>query len=117
MISMIRVAVLVFIFQFSLGLAETKGQEIIDGNLNSWFFQFSRLEISEKWTFTNEVHYRTGQFLSDPGQLLIRPSVDYHLNKEVEFSIGYTFINAEPYEPYSLPAPAVENNLWWQAWI
>jgi len=110
--------VLGFLSLINLGfLSNIQAQEITDGNLNSWFLQFSRLEINEKWSVTNEVHYRTGEFLSNPGQLLIRPSIDYHLNKEVEFSIGYTFVHADPFEPYSLPIPADEHNIWWQAWI
>lgn len=55
--------------------------------------------------------------MSNPGQVLIRPSVDFHLNKEVEFAFGYTYVHADPFEPYSLPIPAEEHNIWWQVWI
>jgi len=112
-----KLIALILFFQVSAGFNGIHAQEITDGSLNTWFLQFSRLNLNEKWSFTNELHYRTGEFLSNPGLILIRPSVDYHLNKEVEFSLGYTLVYAEPFEPYSLQAPAFENNLWWQAWI
>lgn len=92
-------------------------QEIENGNLNTWFLLFSRADINDSFSFTNELHFRTGSFLTDPGQILIRPSIDFHLNKDVEFSLGYTFIHTEPYSPYNQPKATNENNIWWQAWI
>lgn len=110
---------LLFFLNFGIQIfnSQLSAQEITKGNLNSWFLQYSRFKLGEHWMISNEIHYRTGQFLSDPGLLLIRPSIDFHLNSEVEFSVGYTFVHAEPFEPYSLQAPANENNVWWQAWI
>jgi len=101
-----------FFFSFA-----AQSQEVTKGDLNSWLLQYTRLVLNSKWTVTNEIHYRTGEFLSNPGLLLIRPSVDYHVNKEVEFSVGYTYVHADPFEPYSLPIPADEHNIWWQAWV
>jgi hypothetical protein len=101
---------------FLLG-SGAKSQEVAKGELNSWFLQYSRLHLDSKWSVTNEIHYRTGEFLSNPGLILIRPSLDYHLNKEVEFAFGYTYVHADPFEPYSLPIPADEHNIWWQTWI
>ena len=88
-----------------------------EGNLNSWFLLMNRISFCKKLSFTNEFHERTGKFLDDQAQLLIRPSLDYHLNENVEFSIGYTFIRSWPYDPYSLPIPKNENNIWEQVLI
>lgn len=89
-------------------------QEVIHGKTNSWFSLLNRVELNDKWSFSNELHERTGEILQDQGQFLIRPSIDYHLNNQVEFSLGYTYIHVNPYEPYNLPMPRNENNIWEQ---
>lgn len=91
-----------------------KAQEVVKGQTNSWFSLLNRFELNDKWSISNELHERTGAFLHNQGQFLIRPSVDYHLNKQVEFSLGYTYIHVNPYDPYSLPIGRNENNMWEQ---
>ncbi len=90
------------------------GQEIIEGNTNTWFLSLTRLDYSNTWSSTLELHERTGNFLSDQGQVLIRPSIDYTLNENVEFSIGYTFVHVDPYAPYSRSISTDEHNIWQQ---
>ena len=89
-----------------------KAQEVEKGKTNSWFSLLNRVELSEKWSISNELHERTGAFLRDQGQFLIRPSLDYHLNRQVEFSLGYTYIHYNPYKSYNLPIERNENNIW-----
>ncbi len=89
-------------------------QEVTDGNLNSWFLLLNRFNLSDKLSITNELHERTGSFLKDQGQLLIRPSLDYHFNPNLEVSFGYSFIRVNPYEPYALPIARNEHNIWEQ---
>jgi hypothetical protein len=105
----------IIVFIFLLGfLNPLCSQEFHHGNLNFWFLNINRIQISEKWSFTNEIHERTGNKFSQQGQFLLRPSIDFHLNKSIEISLGYSFIHVWPYAPYSLPIEKTENNLWEQ---
>lgn len=108
-------AILFFMILFSCIMPNNlKAQEVVKGQTNSWFSLLNRLELNDKWSVSNELHERTGAFLHNQGQFLVRPSIDYHLNKQVEFSLGYTYIHSNPYNPYSLPIERNENNIWEQ---
>lgn len=87
------------------------------GNVNSWFLLLNRFYLSEKLTITNELHERTGNFLRDQGTFIFRPSLDYALNDDIEFSVGYSFVRSWPYAPYTQPIPRNEHNIWEQAFI
>lgn len=100
---------------FGTTSAQTPGPETIKGNFSSWFLLLNRFQLTKKWSITNELHERTGSFLSDQGQFLWRPSVDYSLNKNVEFSVGYSLIHVNPYAPYNQPLAYTEHNIWEQA--
>ena len=82
---------------------------------NSWFTLLNRLNINKDWSVSNEIHERTGAFLTDQGTFLWRPSVDYHLNENVEFSVGYSYLSNKPNDPNPNPKiGVVENNIWEQ---
>lgn len=89
-------------------------QNIKYGNLNTWFTLLNRVQIGEKWSFSNEIHERMGNLFSEQGYFLERPSIDYHINKNTEFSLGYTYIHSWPFDPYYLPIQKSENNIWEQ---
>lgn len=89
-------------------------QTTLHGELSTWFTVLNRFQFAKQWSFSNELHDRHGKFLNVQGILLERPSIDYLLNKNVEFSIGYSYINSRSYAPYFLALPKIENNLWEQ---
>jgi hypothetical protein len=91
-----------------------QAQEVSHGQVNTWFLLINKVKLNNHFTITNELHERTGAFLHQQGQLLIRPSVDYQLNNNVEFSLGYTFLRVWPYEPYTLSVVKDEHNIWEQ---
>lgn len=99
---------------FFAATAWINAQTVYKGPVNTWFMVLGRVKMSNDWSITTELHERTGAFLDVQGQFLFRPSVDYHLNKQVELSLGYSYIRVSPYDPYSLPIPRNENNLWEQ---
>jgi hypothetical protein len=105
-------AVLIFL----LGSINVSAQETIHhDDTNTWFTILNRLNLNSKWSVSNEIHERTGAFLREQGTFLLRPSIDYHLNKNVEFSIGYSYINNKPNDPNPNPKIGViENNMWEQ---
>jgi hypothetical protein len=88
-----------------------------EGNLNTWSLLLNRFYLSDKFTFTNEIHERSGAFLKDQGTFIVRPSIDYALNKDIELSIGYSFVHSTPYEPYTQAISRNEHNIWEQAML
>jgi hypothetical protein len=81
---------------------------------NSWFMFMSQITTQKKWASTIELHERTGKFLNDHGQILIRPSLDYIFNSNISASLGYTFIHNDPYTYSNFSVPINENNCWEQ---
>ena len=81
---------------------------------NTWFTMLNTVKFTPKWSFSLETHERLGAFFKDQGQFLLRPSVDFAVNPNVVFSVGYTYINVQPYPPSTLPIRKVEKNLWEQ---
>lgn len=95
----------------------SQAQTVTQGNLNTWFLVLNRFYLSDKFTITNEIHERTGNILSEQGTLILRPSIDYALNENVELSVGYSFVRSWPYAPYTQPIPRNEHNIWEQAFL
>ena len=90
-------------------------ENIVKDNTNTWFTILNRLTINSKWSVSNELHERQGAFYSEHATFLWRPSIDYHLNADVEISFGYSYINNEPNKPNINPKiNAIENNIWEQ---
>ena len=90
-------------------------ERIHHDDTNTWFTLLNRLTFNSKWSVSNEIHERTGAFLSEQGTFLWRPSLDYHLNDNIEFSVGYSYINNKPNDPNPNPKiGVVENNMWEQ---
>jgi hypothetical protein len=102
---------------FLLFTSLSKGQEnVLYDQTNTWFTLLNRLNVNEKWSVSNEIHERLGAFLKEQETFIFRPSVDYHFNKNVEVSFGYSYINNQPNDPYPTPKSGVhENNIWTQA--
>lgn len=89
-------------------------QSVAQGNTNTWFLLMTRFNLSEKVGITNEIHERTGDFLNDQATFILRPSVDYVLNNNIELSAGYSFVRSAPHMPYSQPISRNEHNVWEQ---
>ncbi len=104
-----------FVAMFLAYGMKSYAQEIVNGNTNTWFLVLAKTKFAEKWSNTTEVHERTGDFLKDQATFIFRPSIDYHLNKDVEFSVGYSLLLNEPYEPYDQLYASTEHNIWEQA--
>lgn len=105
------------LYIISTGAVKAQTPEYIHGNFSSWFLMINRFQLTPRWSITNELHERTGSFLHDQGQFLWRPSVDYSLNKNVEFSVGYSLIHVDPYEPFNQKMTTTEHNIWEQVML
>lgn len=96
-------------------ISPTLAQTVARGNTNTWFLLMNRFYLSDKFTISNELHERTGDIFSDQATFIERPSIDYALNDNTEFSVGYSYVRSSPYEPYWQPIATNEHNIWEQA--
>ncbi len=90
-------------------------QNKLEGANHSWGLLITRAKISEKWYVTNELHQRNPWFFKEKGQFLLRPSIDYKVADQLEFSLGYSYIRTNPEQPYLLKVLSSEHNVWQQA--
>lgn len=117
-ISYCRLIIAITACTLLLGTGAAQAQsEVQHGNFSSWFLLLNRFQITKKISVTNELHERTGSFLSDQGQFLWRPSIDYSLNKNIEFSVGYSLIHVDPYAPFNQKMTTTEHNVWEQVFM
>lgn len=100
-----------------LSFQAAHAQTVTRGHVNTWFLLNNRFFLSEKFTVSNELHERTGDVFKDQGTFIFRPSIDYHLNDNVELSVGYSFVRSWPYAPYTQPIARNEHNIWEQAML
>ena len=81
---------------------------------DAWFSLSSIYSFNEKWSLANEAHWRSTHFLGNKEQFLLRPSVSYQANKNKRFTLGYTFIQSNPYGEGALAISVPEHNIWEQ---
>ena len=101
--------ILILFFLTSVSFAQT-----VDAPTNLWFTMLNEIKLKNAWSITMETHERFANPEFEQGQFLLRPSIDYRFNDGLTASFGYSFINVQPYAPYSLPITRNENNLWEQ---
>lgn len=93
---------------------ESKSQDITQAPTSTWFTALNQIKLKNNWSVSFETHERFADALKTQGFFLFRPSIDYKLTPDAILSVGYTFINAQPFEPYSAPIARNENNIWEQ---
>ncbi|MEQ9403618.1 MAG: DUF2490 domain-containing protein [Cyclobacteriaceae bacterium] len=91
------------------GQVRTKSQ-----NNDLWFLQLSKIQLTNRWGFENELHLRLTNWTETRQQILLRPSIWYKLNENVKFQLGYTHIETYPYGDQPIAIRTPENNIWGQ---
>ncbi len=89
-------------------------QRITDPNANLWISHWGDQRFSDHWSFHTEAHIRRANMGADQQQLLIRPAVNYHLNDQVMFTLGYSYYFNYPYGAYPIAFPNWEHHLFQQ---
>jgi len=90
-----------------------------DNNANAWFMYFGDHPFSKtsKWGLHLEGQWRRADVGLKWQQLLLRPAVNYQLNKKVALTGGYGFIQSHGYGDFPAPATAPEHRFFEQASI
>lgn len=89
-------------------------QRVTDPNANLWISHWGDHRISQHWSFHTEAHIRRADMGANWQQLLIRPAVNYHLNDQVMFTLGYSYYYNYPYGAYPINYGNWEHHLFQQ---
>jgi len=99
---------------FMAASAHAQTQRITDPNNNLWISHWGDHHVSEHWSFHTEAHWRRADMGENWQQLLVRPAVNYHLNDQVMFTLGYSYYQNYPYGEHPIKFPNWEHHLYQQ---
>ena len=99
--------------------AAVRAQErTVDNNFHGWLNYYGDHPIgNSKWGVHLEGQWRRHDGFAKWQQLLLRPGVNYEVNRILMLTGGYAFIRAYPYGDHPAPARTDEHRLWEQAWL
>ena len=70
---------------------------ITDRNSIGWFNYFGTIKLKTKWSLHTEYQWRRAQIIKDWQQSLLRIGVNYQLNNDVQFRLGYAWAETFAY--------------------
>ncbi|MBC7925616.1 MAG: DUF2490 domain-containing protein, partial [Bryobacteraceae bacterium] len=91
--------------------------QVVDHNWNGWGMYFGDHPIGKsRWGVHLEGQWRRSDGFNRWQQLLLRPGVNFEVNKFLLLTGGYAFINSYPYGEFPAVAKATpEHRIWEQA--
>tara|TARA_B110000285_G_C15135395_1_gene626494 strand:- start:3203 stop:3955 length:753 start_codon:yes stop_codon:yes gene_type:complete len=97
-----------------LSLSSIGQTKIVESNSLSWWANVNNYTFSDKLYATSEIHIRRSDFVENWQQFLVRPTITYVLNTNVNIGVGYSHLENYPYgkQPISIQTP--ENNVFEQ---
>jgi hypothetical protein len=79
---------------------------------NGWYNYFGNHKIAKHFAVHTEIQWRRNNVITDKQQLLMRYGVDYLLNENIVFTLGYGFIQTYPYGEMPVKYEFNEHRLW-----
>lgn len=95
-------------------ISQAQDPNPIRTHTNSWFMLKNKFTVSPSWFFTNELHLRRAEVISDQQQFIFRPAVHRKLNDYLTASAGYSLLKNSPYGMNPQEIQTTEQNLWGQ---
>lgn len=93
-------------------------QSVSDHNANGWFMYFGDHPIAKtRWGVHLEGQWRRNDVALQWQQLLLRPAVNFQVNKKVSLTAGYGYIRTHGYGDFPAPATAPEHRFFEQVTI
>ena len=102
---------------FMAASTHAQAQRITDPNSNLWISHWGDHRLSAHWSVHTEAHWRRANMGVNWQQWLIRPAVNYHLNDQVMFTLGYSFVMTYPYGEHPIRFTTWEHQTYQQAQI
>jgi hypothetical protein len=69
----------------------------------SWWCYFGTYRLSDRWSIWTELQLRRADFTREWQQVLPRAGVNYHVNNNVVFTVGYAYLWTYPYGEQPIP--------------
>ena len=113
MVSRLIYSVLLSIIVSSYGYSQKETYS----HSSSWNALTFKIDLDKNLFFRNELNIRRTNFLEDWEQLVIRPSLQYNVEKGLRVGMGYSYVDNSSYSDYSAPLAIVEQNIWQQLFI
>lgn len=92
----------------------SSAQTVQDHNLNAWFMYFGDHPVSNRWSLHLEAQVRRSDVILTWQQLLLRPGVNFQLNKYVTLTGGYAYVRSTPYGDYPSGRAAFPENRFYE---
>lgn len=91
----------------------------VDNNFHGWFNYFGDHPLGKsKWSVHLEGQFRRHELILSWQQLLLRPAINYDVNKTLTLTAGYANARSYSYSDLSPASPATtEHRLWEQALV
>jgi len=100
-----------------LSISVSFGQRENYSHSSSWNTFTVKAGINKNLVLKNEFNFRRTNFLKDWEQIVIRPYLQYKIEKSLTVATGYSYIQNYNYATFSSPIDFKENNLWQQLLI
>jgi hypothetical protein len=97
-------------------LAPSFAQTVTDHNANAWFMYFGDHTLSSRWGVHLEGQARRSDLGLGWQQVLLRPGVNYQINRFTSATLGYGFVNSYRYGDYPAKATLPEHRFFEQVW-
>ena len=89
-------------------------QRLHTQNNNGWFMYTGNHALNEHWGLHLEAQLRRNNIVTDPQQLLLRTGINYYLNKQTTATVGYCFVQTNPYGEFAAKTDFPEHRIWEQ---
>ena len=90
-------------------------QRISAANANGWYNYFGDHPVSERWGVHLEGQWRRHDIITKWQQLLLRPGINFSLNKNLMLTAGYAFVDTYPYGDFPVTSRFPEHRIFEQA--
>lgn len=91
---------------------------VVDNNFHGWFNYFGDHPFGDsKWGVHLEGQWRRNNVVTDWQQMLLRPGINYEVNKTLMLTAGYGFIRTYRYGAHPTARKFNEHRIWQQAWL
>ena len=104
----------ILLFFMLLNNTHAQSSDILNSNINNWFFIHTTLKLYKHFTIGNELHIRRDQWLKNWNTFIERPYLTYHAKPNIDATIGYSYIRSWPIEPIPSHGASNEHNVWEQ---
>lgn len=97
-------ALLGFLLLTAAPAARAQNTRLRDPNRIGWLTNTTTVRFAPKWSAHLEYQFRRAEWLNAWQQSLLRTGLNYHLNDQVTFRLGYAWIETFNYGDYPLQA-------------